>query len=150
VTSDCDHGPITTNVALKHELRAGKFWRLGIVDSMQQCIEMCCKKEDCEMAYMPGNHCYGVDCFSEKHCEVTGIKPNVNLTVNIATVRPIVENTGASRMCKYTQCESLLSYKFGLENNLLAFIRSSIHSFIFRTIIYSDIRSFVIVCCFIH
>lgn len=100
VTSDCDHGPITTNVALKHELRAGKFWRLGIVDSMQQCIEMCCKKEDCEMAYKPGDHCYGVDCFSEKHCEVTGIKPNVNLTVNIATVRPIVENTGASRMCK--------------------------------------------------
>lgn len=52
------------------------------------------------MAYLPGAHCYGVDCFSEKHCEVTGIKPKVNMTVKIATVRPIVENSGAVKMCK--------------------------------------------------
>lgn len=96
---DCDHGPITTNVALRHELRAGKFWRLGMAIDMPTCIQLCCEKEDCEMAYMPGNHCYGVDCFSEKHCEVTGVKPK-NLTVRIATVRPIVKNAGVGEMCK--------------------------------------------------
>lgn len=43
------------------------------------------------MAFMPGNHCYGVDCFSEKHCEVTAVKPG-NVTVQMAAVRPIAMN----------------------------------------------------------
>lgn len=52
---------------------------------------MCCDKDDCEMAFMPGNHCYGVDCFSKKHCEITTVKPS-NVTVKIAAVRPIAVN----------------------------------------------------------
>ena len=43
------------------------------------------------MAFMPGNHCYGVDCFSKKHCEITTVKPS-NVTVKIAAVRPISVN----------------------------------------------------------
>ncbi|EDO45526.1 predicted protein [Nematostella vectensis] len=93
----CDHGPIQTNVALRHELRSGKFWRLGLADDMSTCIQLCCEKEDCEMAMMPGQHCYGVDCFSEKHCEITGVKPT-NMTVQIARVRPIVENPGIEKI----------------------------------------------------
>ena len=58
---------------------------------METCIQMCCDKDDCEMAFMPGNHCYGVDCFSQKHCEITTVKPG-NVTVKIAAVRPIVVN----------------------------------------------------------
>ncbi|KAJ7382459.1 hypothetical protein OS493_034619 [Desmophyllum pertusum] len=27
------------------------------------------------MAFMPGDHCYGVDCFSPEHCEITTVKP---------------------------------------------------------------------------
>ena len=87
----CPHGPILTNVTLTHELRAGKFSRLGLADDMETCIQMCCDKDDCEMAFMPGKHCYGVDCFSQEHCEITTVKPS-NLTVQIAAVRPIVVN----------------------------------------------------------
>jgi len=87
----CPHGPILSNVTLTHELRAGKFSRLGMADSMETCIQMCCDKDDCEMAFMPGDHCYGVDCFSQEHCEITTVKPS-NLSVKIAAVRPIVVN----------------------------------------------------------
>jgi len=87
----CPHGPILTNVTLRHELRAGKFSRLGMAADMDTCIQMCCDRDDCEMAFMPGRHCFGVDCFSEKHCEITTVKPG-NLTVKIAAVRPIVVN----------------------------------------------------------
>lgn len=87
----CPHGPILTNVTLTHELRAGKFSRLGMADDMETCIQMCCDKDDCEMAFMPGTHCYGVDCFSQEHCEITTVKPS-NLTMQIAAVRPIVVN----------------------------------------------------------
>lgn len=87
----CPHGPILTNVTLRHELRAGKFSRLGLAANMDTCIQMCCEKDDCEMAFMPGKHCYGVDCFSQKHCEITTVKPG-NLTVKIAAVRPIAVN----------------------------------------------------------
>lgn len=87
----CPHGPILSNVTLTHELRAGKFSRLGMADSMETCIQMCCDKDDCEMAFMPGDHCYGVDCFSQEHCEITTVKPR-NLSVKIAAVRPIVVN----------------------------------------------------------
>ncbi|RMX60284.1 hypothetical protein pdam_00021442 [Pocillopora damicornis] len=87
----CPHGPILSNVTLRHELRAGKFSRLGKAEDMETCIQMCCDKDDCEMAFMPGNHCYGVDCFSQKHCEITTVKPS-NVTVKIAAVRPIAVN----------------------------------------------------------
>ncbi|KAL9963284.1 hypothetical protein ACROYT_G032469 [Oculina patagonica] len=87
----CPHGPILTNVTLRHELRAGKFSPLGMAEDMETCIQMCCDKDDCEMAFMPGNHCYGVDCFSQKHCEITTVKPS-NVTVQIAAVRPIIVN----------------------------------------------------------
>lgn len=87
----CPHGPILTNVTLTHELRAGKFSRLGMAEDMETCIQMCCDKDDCEMAFMPGKHCYGVDCFSQEHCEITTVKPS-NLTVQITKVRPIVVN----------------------------------------------------------
>lgn len=87
----CPHGPILTNVTLRHELRAGKFSRLGMAEDMETCIQMCCDKDDCEMAFMPGSHCYGVDCFSQQHCEITTVKPS-NVTVQIAAVRPIIVN----------------------------------------------------------
>lgn len=87
----CPHGPVLTNVTLTHELRAGKFSRLGMANDMETCIQMCCDKDDCEMAFMPGKHCYGVDCFSPEHCEIKTVKSS-NLTVKIAAVRPIVVN----------------------------------------------------------
>jgi len=62
-----------------------------MAEDMETCIQMCCDKDDCEMAFMPGKHCYGVDCFSQEHCEITTVKPS-NLTVRIAEVRPIIVN----------------------------------------------------------
>ena len=105
----CPHGPILTNVTLRHELRAGKFSRLGMAADMDTCIQMCCERDDCEMAFMPGKHCYGVDCFSQKHCEITTLKPG-NLTVKIAAVRPIAVNpakdqiAGVLNIYRYGKC----------------------------------------------
>lgn len=99
----CPHGPILTNVTLTHELRAGKFSRLGLADDMETCIQMCCDKDDCEMAFMPGKHCYGVDCFSQEHCEITTVKPS-NLTVQIAAVRPIVVNPAKDQIAGKAGC----------------------------------------------
>lgn len=103
----CPHGPILTNVTLRHELRAGKFSRLGMAADMDTCIQMCCDRDDCEMAFMPGNHCYGVDCFSQKHCEITTVKPG-NLTVQIAAVRPIVVNPAKDQIAG-ARCKIFIS-----------------------------------------
>ena len=72
-----------------------------MAEDMETCIQMCCDKDDCEMAFMPGNHCYGVDCFSQKHCEITTVKPG-NVTVKIAAVRPIVVNPAKDQIAGKT------------------------------------------------
>ena len=42
------------------------------------------KVSDCDVAFMPENHCYAVSCFSDKHCETT---PATEETFNVQLVK---------------------------------------------------------------
>ena len=78
-----------------------------MANDMETCIQMCCDKDDCEMAFMPGKHCYGVDCFSPEHCEIKTVKSS-NLTVKIAAVRPIVVNPAKDQIAGNTEVREVL------------------------------------------
>ena len=49
---------------------------------------MCCEKADCDIAFMPQNHCYSVSCFSDEHCE-TRPADVPNFVVQLVKVRRV-------------------------------------------------------------
>ena len=49
---------------------------------------MCCEKADCDVAFMPQNHCYAVSCYSDEHCETTPASVS-NFVVQLVKVRRV-------------------------------------------------------------
>jgi len=49
--------------------------RIGIL-SMRECIGKCCDDASCDLAFMFGDHCYSVQCQSEKLCQAVLAKPS--------------------------------------------------------------------------
>ena len=43
---------------------------------MRECIGKCCDDASCDLAFMFGDHCYSVQCQSEKLCQAVLAKPS--------------------------------------------------------------------------
>lgn len=43
---------------------------------MRECIGKCCDDTSCDLAFMFGDHCYSVECQSEKLCQAVLAKPS--------------------------------------------------------------------------
>ena len=43
---------------------------------MRECIGKCCDDASCDLAFMFGEHCYSVECQSEKLCQAVLAKPS--------------------------------------------------------------------------
>lgn len=72
----CRDSTITYNVTLRGGIDAGNFTeRIGIL-SMRECIGKCCDDASCDLAFMFGDHCYSVQCQSEKLCQAVLAKPS--------------------------------------------------------------------------
>ena len=64
----CSHKVVLRNVRLKHGRKFATFERRGVVGSVDKCIDMCCKKRWCDLAFKAGKYCYSVHCPSKEAC----------------------------------------------------------------------------------
>ena len=65
----CGESEIEQNVTLKGGIHAGYFRKLAQYVAMKLCVELCCEEKGCDVAFMTGRNCYGVQCFSEEQCQ---------------------------------------------------------------------------------
>lgn len=85
----CAYENVLSNHTFRRNKQAGVFTHLGHTTDIHQCKLMCCKVSDCDVAFMPENHCYAVSCYSDQHCETTPAKSE-NFNVQLVKVRRVV------------------------------------------------------------
>lgn len=65
----CIPSRILTNHTLKGGKTAGQLKDLGMVESIEDCIENCCGEKTCEVAFMVDNKCHSVECYGDELCQ---------------------------------------------------------------------------------
>ena len=65
----CDVGKIIYNATLRLGMHSGMFTKLGRVDSMDDCIERCCRSSNADVAYKLGSFCFAVKCKTKDMCK---------------------------------------------------------------------------------
>lgn len=64
----CEPGAVQHNVTFLHGTKSGSFTKLGKVSDLEVCMLLCCELERCQAAFLAGNYCYSVTCFTTNHC----------------------------------------------------------------------------------
>ena len=70
----CTHTFVFNNSTLRGGLRAGDVKNEGLVEGMEQCVDMCCKTLECNVALLINETCYIVACTNKKSCEAIPVK----------------------------------------------------------------------------
>ena len=65
----CIPSRIITNHTLRGGKTAGELKELGMVDSVEDCIEKCCREKNCEVAFLVDNKCHSVECYGDELCQ---------------------------------------------------------------------------------
>lgn len=98
--SSCYRSTILQNVTLRGGIEAGYFRKLAEHVAMKLCVELCCEEKGCDVAFMWGKHCYGVQCFSHELCEAIPAKQNIEGPLMLSHV------TFQGQKCKLTDTHS--------------------------------------------
>ena len=64
----CKHGDIFRHDDLVGGLGSGNFTDKGVVETIEECMKLCCEEENCTVAYMVAFSCFSVQCQDEKLC----------------------------------------------------------------------------------
>ncbi len=78
------------NTFQRHTKDGNAFWKIqeaGQVDNMEDCVEMCCRENDIDAAFMLGKLCYSVKCYNSDLCQ---IRPAFVSSINMLNVNPAV------------------------------------------------------------
>lgn len=73
--SVCWDGEILQNYTLVGGINAGTFTDNGKTINMDLCMQFCCKREACDLAFMIEDDCYSVACNSNGACEPRKARP---------------------------------------------------------------------------
>ncbi|XP_068744781.1 neurogenic locus Notch protein-like isoform X1 [Montipora capricornis] len=65
----CTPSRIITNHTLKGGKTAGELKDLGIVESIEDCVEKCCHEKTCEVAFIVNDRCHSVECYGDELCQ---------------------------------------------------------------------------------
>lgn len=71
----CWDGEILQNYTLVGGINAGTFADNGKTENMDICMQFCCKRESCDLAFMIEDDCYSVACNSNGACEPRKARP---------------------------------------------------------------------------
>lgn len=71
----CWDGEILHNYTLVGGINAGTFSDNGKTSNMDLCMQFCCKRESCDLAFMIEDDCYSVACNSNGACEPRKARP---------------------------------------------------------------------------
>ena len=76
----CKRGETLRNHALKGGRNAGAYYKIGKVQTFDECIDLCCSS-DCTLALYVKRNCYSVECESAQLCKPIrvhrAIKPSI-------------------------------------------------------------------------
>ena len=67
--SMCRLGNVYRNRDLIGGLGAGNFTDKGSVETIEECMKICCGIKDCSVAYMVENNCFAITCKEQKQCK---------------------------------------------------------------------------------
>ena len=73
--SVCWNGEIMYNYTLVGGINAGTFSDNGKTSNMDICMQFCCKRDSCDLAFMIEDDCYSVSCNSNGACEPRKARP---------------------------------------------------------------------------
>ena len=73
--SVCWDGEIFHNYTLVGGINAGTFTDNGKTSNMDICMQFCCKRQACDLAFMIEDDCYSVACNSNGACEPRKARP---------------------------------------------------------------------------
>lgn len=73
--SVCWDGEILHNYTLVGGINAGTFTDNGKTSNMDICMQFCCKRQACDLAFMIEDDCYSVACNSNGACEPRKARP---------------------------------------------------------------------------
>lgn len=80
-------------VTLKGGLQAGDFTDVGKVNNLEQCYNICCQQENCDLAFMLAQNCFSVQCKDKTLCTTVPAQPSI-FNPQIAYVKS--RNAGAT------------------------------------------------------
>lgn len=64
-------------VTLKGGLQAGDFTDVGKVNNLEQCYNICCQQENCDLAFMLAQNCFSVQCKDKTLCTTVPAQPSI-------------------------------------------------------------------------
>lgn len=79
--SICRLGNVYRNRDLVGGLGAGNFTDKGTVDTIEQCMKICCGVPDCSVAYMVETNCFAITCKEKEQCKTFMKDPSENSPV---------------------------------------------------------------------
>lgn len=72
--SRCKHGAIQHGVTLQSGQKAGIFKLRLKAKDMDSCLDLCCKDNTCNVAFLIDDSCYSVRCHSHEDCAISKAK----------------------------------------------------------------------------
>ncbi|XP_046859886.1 uncharacterized protein LOC124453176 [Xenia sp. Carnegie-2017] len=88
---NCPSKLVLSGVRLKHGRKLALFTLRARVESVMKCIEKCCEKDWCNLAYKVGAYCYSVQCPDVEACEASK-GPGMEISEYILLDRPYTGN----------------------------------------------------------
>ena len=95
--SSCKAVKQMKDVTLSGGKGAGTFKEHGQVDTMDKCVDFCCKEKKCNLVLLLGKACYSVACKDKKSCETMPAPPS-NFVPKLAIVRPVGTSTKKGKL----------------------------------------------------
>ena len=92
----CTHTFVFNNSTLRGGLTAGDVKNEGLVEGMEQCVDLCCKTLECNVALLINENCYIVACTNKVRCEAIPLKESGSNT----KVAYVARNTDEAELIK--------------------------------------------------
>lgn len=77
----CKKGEVLESYVLRGGRKAGAYYKIGSAATHDECVDLCCSNDDCNLALFVKSSCYSVECKSAELCKPikvhrkTGIRP---------------------------------------------------------------------------
>ena len=82
----CYSTTIHESVSLKYGPESGDFYDYGNIGEMEKCVDLCCKDEDCDVAFMISRTCYTTSCYTIEKCQMIPASKTATLRSQLAYV----------------------------------------------------------------
>ena len=96
----CFPTTIHESVSLKYGPESGDFYDYGNIGEMENCVDLCCRDSDCDVAFMIGRTCYTTSCYTMEKCQMIPASKMATLRSQLAYV---VKKTDLNRSLKLSE-----------------------------------------------